>query len=199
MLYGMGMTIPYNDCLSLEFFVTSIGNQRISAAKNMRYVTGNEAIFLDRLTSIVEANLGDEDFGVSELAEKSGYSRSRLYSRIKSTTQKTASQFIRDFRLNRAQELLRHSGLTTSEIAYRVGFGSPAYFSKCFHEKYGYPPGEIKGHDKGNVIPNDDLRERTIYELRFKMNRILMIFPFVLILGLLTWVGYDWYFHRAMK
>jgi TolB-like protein/Tfp pilus assembly protein PilF len=33
---------------------------------------------------------------------------------------------------------------TSAEIAYKVGFGSPAYFSKCFHEYYGYPPGEVK-------------------------------------------------------
>lgn len=165
----------------------------------MRYVTGNEAIFLDRLTSIVEANLGDEDFGVSELAEKTGYSRSRLYFKVKSTTQKTASQFIRDLRLNKALELLRESRLTASEIAYQVRFGSPAYFSKCFHEKYGYPPGEVKNLEPQYVQHKDDLKRKRMGDRGNNMNRMLKIFPFILILGLLTWVGYDWFVNRAKR
>lgn len=58
--------------------------------------------FLKRLTTIVEANPGDENFGVSELAEKSGLSRSRLYFRVKSITQKSVSQFIREIRMKKA-------------------------------------------------------------------------------------------------
>ena len=116
--------------------------------------------FFDRLTAIVEANLGDENFGVSELAQKAGMSRSRLYFRVKSVTQKTVSQFIREIRLNKALELLQQSSLTVAEISYKVGFGSPAYFNKCFHKQFGYPPGEAKNHIK----PNSDSMELTAME-----------------------------------
>lgn len=164
----------------------------------MRYVAGNEAIFLDRLTSIVEANLGDEDFGVSELAEKSGMSRSRLYFRIKTTTQKTASQFIREFRLNKALELLRQPGLTVSEIAYRVGFGSPAYFNKCFHEKYGFPPGETKMPEPKNVPRRVD-PAKTILEERARRIGHWWVLPFVVTLLLLTWAGYGMLVNRVKR
>ena len=38
--------------------------------------------------------------------------------------------------------ILQETSLTVSEVAYEVGFSSPSYFIKCFHDYYGYPPGE---------------------------------------------------------
>ena len=157
----------------------------------MNSSTGNDKTFLNRLTSIVEANLGDENFGVSELADKLGISRSRLYFRVKSLTQKSVSQFIREIRLNKALELLNQSGLTVSEISYRVGFGSPAYFNKCFHEHFGYPPGEAKRTAPEEDLLEGDLTDKTNSKGSAKKMTTLKILPFVVILFLLAWVGYN--------
>ena len=48
--------------------------------------------------------------------------------------------FLKDFRLNESLQLLDQQALNISEIAYRTGFRSPAYFSKCFLEAYGIFP-----------------------------------------------------------
>lgn len=101
--------------------------------------------FLKRLTGIVEKYLSDERFGVSELAAKAGMSRSNLLRRIKALTGLSASQFIRQVRLEHAREILAGSGATVSEVSYMVGFGSVSYFIKCYREEYGYPPGETAG------------------------------------------------------
>lgn len=106
----------------------------------------NDIAFLDRVTSIVEARLSDEQFGVSELAKEAGLNRSKLYLKIKSLTQKSVSQFIREIRLNKAMELLQHTELNVSEVSYRVGFSSPAYFNNCFHKYFGFAPGAAKNH-----------------------------------------------------
>ncbi|QEC51872.1 TolB-like protein [Anseongella ginsenosidimutans] len=98
--------------------------------------------FPDQATAIVLENLPDERFGVSELAEKMHMSRSNLLRRIKQATGKSASQFIREVRLERAMELLVSTSFTVSEVSYQVGFGGTSYFIKCFREYYGYPPGE---------------------------------------------------------
>jgi TolB-like protein len=45
---------------------------------------------------------------------------------------------------------------TISEISYRVGFGSPTYFYKCFHEYYGYPPGDVKKIETGAIDAKTD-------------------------------------------
>ncbi|WP_167610078.1 helix-turn-helix domain-containing protein [Maribellus sediminis] len=99
--------------------------------------------FLQKLTEIVEANLGNEQFGVSELAREMGMNRTVLYRKVKLFTNKTISKFISEIRLKRALELLRNDSGNVSEVAYEVGFGSPTYFIKCFNKQYGFPPGEV--------------------------------------------------------
>ena len=101
-----------------------------------------EENFLQKLTQIVLDNLTNEQFSVEELAVICGISRSQLHKKLKKTTGKSVSQFIREIRLEEAMKMLRQDVATMSEIAYRVGFNSPAYFNTCFKEHYGYPPGD---------------------------------------------------------
>ena len=100
--------------------------------------------FTRRFNEIIEANLSNERFGVSELAHEMHMSRSNLHRRIKSVTGTSVSQFLRKTRLNQALALLKEGSLTVSEVAFRVGFGSPAYFTKCFRDYFGFPPGETE-------------------------------------------------------
>lgn len=100
--------------------------------------------FLLRLTQILDANLGRENFGVNELARAIGCSKSQLLRKLHILKGTSTSQFIREYRLRKAMDLLQENAGTASEIAYRVGFSSPSYFGTCFHEYYGYPPGEAK-------------------------------------------------------
>lgn len=108
--------------------------------------TNIDQTFLTRLAEITEANLNNEQFGVSDLAEKAGISRSQIHRKLKSINNQSVSQFIREIRLNKAKILLEQKELTVSEIAYEVGFGSPSYFIKCFHDYYGNAPGEYMKH-----------------------------------------------------
>ena len=103
-----------------------------------------ERVFIKKLTDILEVNLENEHFKVKELAEALGVSRSQLHRKLHAISGKSTSQFIREFRLEKAMILLQNNVATASEIAYRVGFNSPTYFNTCFHEYYGYPPGEVK-------------------------------------------------------
>lgn len=102
-----------------------------------------EKDFLNKITAIIEENLSDERFGVSELANAIGMSRSNLLRKVKKLNGQSVSQFIRQIRLENAMQLLQENDLTVSEASYEVGFGSTSYFIKCFHDHYGYPPGEV--------------------------------------------------------
>eukprot|EP01029_Cantina_marsupialis_P000649 TRINITY_DN1045_c1_g1_i2.p2 TRINITY_DN1045_c1_g1~~TRINITY_DN1045_c1_g1_i2.p2 ORF type:complete len:625 (-),score=56.29 TRINITY_DN1045_c1_g1_i2:1196-3070(-) len=113
-----------------------------------------DQVFLDRLTRIVDANLSNEQFGVQELAKQMGISRSQLHRKLRRLAKKSVSQFIREKRLKKAMDLLRQNVGTASEIAYQVGFSSPTYFTKCFHDYYGYPPGEVR-RNKSVQIPSE--------------------------------------------
>jgi TolB-like protein/AraC-like DNA-binding protein len=98
--------------------------------------------FLNSLREQIIQNLSDEKFGVSELANTIGMSRSNLLRKVQKLTGLSISKYIRNIRLEEAMEMLKHGTSTVSEIAYEVGFGSISYFVKCFREQYGYPPGE---------------------------------------------------------
>jgi TolB-like protein/AraC-like DNA-binding protein/TPR repeat protein len=110
--------------------------------------------FLKKAREIILDNLINPQFGVPELAREIGTSRSVLLRRLKTLTGKSASSFIREIRLQRAMELIEQEGLSASEASYQTGFSSPAYFSHCFHEHFGYPPGEIKKKGNNQAVRN---------------------------------------------
>lgn len=121
--------------------------------------------FIRYVNEIIKANLGNDRFGVSELAGKMNMNRTTLYRRINSVTGQSASQIIRIARLKKALELLKNESLTVAESAYRTGFGSATYFSKCFRDYFGYPPVEVTkrtfdGTDLEGV-KEDDASEET--------------------------------------
>lgn len=87
--------------------------------------------------------MNKEQFGVSQLAHEMGMSRSNLHRKVKAETNKSVSRFICDIRLKKAVKLLSENKGNVSEIAYQVGFGSVTYFSKCFHDMYGFAPGDV--------------------------------------------------------
>ncbi|MCA1760813.1 MAG: helix-turn-helix domain-containing protein, partial [Bacteroidales bacterium] len=124
----------------------------------------NGQLFSDMLTRIIEANFHNEQFGVNELAQKTGLSRSHIHRRLKTLFNKSVSQFIREVRLEKAKELLEEGNLTGSEIAYKVGFGSPSYFIKSFHDYFGYPPGELKKHFHTDEMLGNEAEKRSLSE-----------------------------------
>ena len=121
--------------------------------------------FLRKITEIIDENISNEQFGVSELADRIGMSRSNLLRKVKSSTNLSVSQFINQVRLKKAMEMLKDSSLRVSEISYQVGFSSPSYFIKCFRDHYGYPPGEAgkRESSEGEVIEKiEPTRKRII-------------------------------------
>ena len=103
-----------------------------------------EQTFLKRLTTVVEANLSDENFSVEKLAELAGLSRSMLHRRLIKLTGKSATELITETKLEKAKDLLMKGDFTSAEIAYKVGFSSPSYFNKVFRKHFNQSPGEVR-------------------------------------------------------
>lgn len=98
--------------------------------------------FMDRVMEIMEEHYGDSEFGVTEFCEALGMSRSVVSKRLNGETGLSTGQFIRSYRLNIAKEMLvKNTGnRNITEIAYKVGFNDPKYFTRCFTKLYGNSP-----------------------------------------------------------
>jgi len=150
----------------------------------MADISGNDQIFLDKLKGIILANLGNENFGVDDLAKEAGITTHTLRNRLHDITNKNIAQFIRETRLLKSLEILKNERLTAAEVAYKTGFSSPTYFNTCFHEYFGYSPGEVKkGTIKSFGETDQTNKIKKIYQRkRIWIRTILALFFILLIL-----------------
>ncbi|WP_162339645.1 hybrid sensor histidine kinase/response regulator transcription factor [Cyclobacterium salsum] len=100
--------------------------------------------FLVKVERVILEHLGEEDFSVDHLADAISLSRSQVHRKIKAITGYSTSIYIRMIRLEKAKELLTVENLTIAEVAYRVGFKSPVYFSQIFRKTFGESPSESR-------------------------------------------------------
>ena len=92
-----------------------------------------------KLCEVIEQNLDDATFGVEELIMASGMSRMNLHRKLKALVDISTGEFIRNYRLKRAAQMLRQ-GRSVAETAYLVGFEDPSYFARSFRKIYHKTP-----------------------------------------------------------
>jgi signal transduction histidine kinase/DNA-binding response OmpR family regulator/ABC-type xylose transport system substrate-binding protein len=100
--------------------------------------------FYAEFLRIAAQHMGERDFGVDTVASMMGLGQSQFCRKIKSLTNYTPVELIRNLRLRKARTLLLSSDKSISEIAYEVGFTTPAYFSKCYRDAYGEAPSDLR-------------------------------------------------------
>jgi signal transduction histidine kinase/DNA-binding response OmpR family regulator len=100
--------------------------------------------FLQKTKTVIDKNLDKSTFDVEAFAEEMNMSSVQLRRKLKALTNETVTEYVRNYRLDIAADMLKSKAATVSEIAYRVGFESLPYFSKVFNEKFGKTPSEWK-------------------------------------------------------
>ena len=103
--------------------------------------------FLDKAIKVVKENYMNPNFDVADFVDAMGVSKSLLNKKMQSLTGQSTNQFVRNYRLNLARELLIKNRAThnmnISEIAYEVGFNDPKYFTRCFTKHFNVTPSSI--------------------------------------------------------
>lgn len=107
-------------------------------------ITSIEERFLHKVGEFIEINLSDEFFGVPELQQKMMVSKTQLHRKMKALTGMSPGEYIRNYRLKRAAQIIADHGDNITQIAYAVGFSNLSYFAKCFKELYGVAPSGYK-------------------------------------------------------
>lgn len=116
-------------------------NKNLNFDKSPGNINPLDQKLLEKFKTYVTNNISDPDLNVEEIGRELGFSRVQLYRKIKAITNNAPNELVRIIRLKKSVELLT-SGKTISEIAYEVGFSSPAYFTKCFKDYFNESPTE---------------------------------------------------------
>ena len=100
--------------------------------------------FYNRFLRILKEGMGNPDLNVDMIASQMGLERSQFYRKIKALTNYAPVELIRRLRLQRGRDLLISTEKTIGEIAYEIGFSTPAYFTKCYRDAYGETPSQVR-------------------------------------------------------
>ena len=113
-----------------------------SVEADLEEVQKNTKPFMERVMEIMEKNYMDSEFGVQEFCDALGMSRSVASKHLNAEAGVPVGQFIRNYRLNMAKEMLssKTGNRNITEIAYAVGFNDPKYFTRCFTKQFGMNP-----------------------------------------------------------
>ncbi len=136
-------SILKNRIILREHFVNELPSESRSNASNKL-----DRKFISEFTSIIESNLSNEDLSVDDIYKGLGISKIQLYRKTKALLGFSVNDYILSVRLQKAKYLLMNEDLTISEVAYKVGFSSQAYFSTVFKSKFSVTPSEFKESSK---------------------------------------------------
>ncbi|HMU47201.1 MAG TPA: DUF4242 domain-containing protein [Chitinophagaceae bacterium] len=99
-----------------------------------------EEDFLQSLFTTLEEKWQDMEFGVEDYCKEMAMSQSQFYRRTTSLTGSSFNMLLKDYRLEKAKELIKKKRYSVSQVTFDSGFSSPSYFTKCFKKKYGLLP-----------------------------------------------------------
>ncbi len=105
-------------------------------------VASADQAFVKRVMETIEAHCPNARFGVHELAEEVGLSRRQLHRKLTAIANQTPAALLRQYRLERARQMLEKKFGNVSEIAYGTGFPNPENFAGHFQRAYGKTPSE---------------------------------------------------------
>jgi signal transduction histidine kinase/DNA-binding response OmpR family regulator/lipopolysaccharide biosynthesis regulator YciM len=117
--------------------------KEIVLAPKQLQLASPDAAFLEKAIGLLENHYENSAFGVDEFTLEVGLSRMQLHRKLKSLTDKSPGEFIRQFRLERAKQLLSLKGMSVSDVSYRSGFNNLSNFTKVFKEYTGVTPSEF--------------------------------------------------------
>ena len=121
-------------------FIREYANKGFDATVNVAQTSGERQAVL--ALDYLEKNYSDPNLNLNQICEFLNISTSRFSSIFKEATGKTFVEALTNIRMERAKTLLRQTSLKNYEIAEKVGFSDPHYFSISFKKMTGKTPKE---------------------------------------------------------
>lgn len=99
---------------------------------------------LPKIHALLDIHLDDPGFGIEQLCRAIGMSRAQIYRKFSALNERTLHDYLRYYRLRKAQELLLTTNMNVSEVAYGTGFINLSHFSRIFTEEFGQHPKDYR-------------------------------------------------------
>jgi signal transduction histidine kinase/DNA-binding response OmpR family regulator len=138
------LRIRVNNLIEQRKKLRELYRQQITLHPKEVSIKSPDAKFLDNVLALLEANHTNALFGVEEFTTEIGLSRMQLHRKLKALTGNSPGDFLRQFRLEKAKQLLKLPGIQVSEVAYQTGFNNLSNFTKAFKDFTGLTPSEFK-------------------------------------------------------
>lgn len=113
--------------------------------KDVTITTMDEQL-IEKALNFIELNMDNSNYSVQQFSLDMAMDRTVLYKKLQLITGMSPSDFIRSIRLKRAAYLLSKGKYPVGEVADRVGFNTPRYFTKHFKNAFGVNPSQY-AHD----------------------------------------------------
>ncbi|QNA43161.1 nickel-binding protein [Lacibacter sediminis] len=107
---------------------------------NLYTLSAQDQNLLHLLFSTLDENFQDPDFNMDEYCSSVAMSKSQLYRKTMALCDMSPNNLLKEYRLEKATELMKRKQPSISDITFDSGFNSPSYFTKCFKKKYGILP-----------------------------------------------------------
>jgi len=161
------ITKPFSEALLKTRILNLLKNRQILREKfqlevviepKKLLVSTPDQDFLTELTEILNQHLDNTELSAEFISKQIGISHSVVYKKLKSLTGLSLVEFIRDFRLKRAAQLLQDYDLPVTDVCYKVGFSDRRYFSQMFKKKFGVSPSAYgKDLTTNSILNKEDL------------------------------------------
>lgn len=96
--------------------------------------------FLKKFVEILDQNIDQPEMDVNYIASQLSMSRSKLYTKVKSMTDKSIVEFILSYRLRKAARLIVEEDVSMRDVMERIGIESQSYFTRAFKKEFGDTP-----------------------------------------------------------
>jgi signal transduction histidine kinase/ligand-binding sensor domain-containing protein/AraC-like DNA-binding protein len=110
-------------------------------------ISERDDIFFSKITQCIQDHLSEPEFNADDIGDEVGMSKASLYRKVKTITGLTPHGLIKQYRLKKAADLLKHSSMSVSEVIYETGFNSRSYFYKSFNEMFHCHPKDFNAVD----------------------------------------------------
>ena len=112
-------------------------------------ITDSDELLVQKAVEYIREHITNPDLSVDELSKVLNMSRTSLHRRVKTTTGLSPIDLIKTIRMKQAAYLLSTGNMNVSEVAYKVGYNTPAYFSSSFSAYYNISPtAYLKSHSQ---------------------------------------------------